>query len=246
MPREAGRWVRLLVAGWDLLVLEVKVVTGGRALVLALVELAAFVALAIAARLREEPWSTATLYNVVVLTPGLVPAVALGMAAVMGERDTRQLEVTFATPSGRYLVWSFRMAAIGAACFLSAAVMSVGTAIVIDHDHRPVAGALHAVPPLLLVASLTVFASLAFNGAAVAGLVVSALLAVSWLVLHPAPPFLRRFDVFFNPFAPPESLLLDPATWFRAVVFNRTLLLVLAGLCIAGTLWLLQKRERLL
>jgi len=264
MPRERlRRQIGLVVAGWDLLRLELRSLTGNRGLILVLVELAWFASASIWYFANDRPLEIEWFYNGAVVLPGIIPAIALGMAAVMGERDTRQLEVSFSSPGGRYLLWSFRIVAITAALFASCVVMSMLTWLVIDQQvvHRLVAvfwsgmrlpvhaadfpvweACLHATVPLALVAVITILFSVLFRGAAVAGLLTVALCGIS-------RPFIagilgRRCDLFFNPFVPPDDLL-DPAVWFRMIVFNRALLIVLTALAVALTLMLLQRRERL-
>lgn len=240
MSRESrgARVGRLILAGWDLIRLEVLVVTGGRGLVMALLLLAYFAAVALWTHFRDEPVDAAWFYNGLLVLPASVQAVALGMVAIAGERDTRQLEVTFVTPAGRHLVWAFRMIAVEAACVAAAAVLSV-LAWVLDRDHAIVLAVVHAAAPLALATTLTMFGSVAFRSGAAAGLATSVVAFLS-LFVHGS-----QWDVFwFNPFDPPETLL-DADAWVRAVLANRSITWTFAGLAGAGTLWLLQKRERL-
>ena len=157
--------------------------------------------------------------------------------------------MTFASAGGRYQVWSFRLAALALTCAACCGSASLLTYVFITRDLPPVAAALHALVPLVFVATLTVFLSVLFNGGASAALVTAGVLALSALVVHPfgfaSPEFFRRVDLFVNPFDPPQGLL-DPRGWFRILVFNRSLFIVATGLWVAGTLWLLQRRERLL
>ena len=248
MPPEAegtprGRLRTVLRGARDLLVLETRLLTGNRVIVLVLIELGIFAILAAIALLGDEPWSPEALYQVSVW-PALVPAITLGMSAIMGERDTRQLEVTFASPGGRWLAWSFRLTALVLTCLASSVLMSVLSWAVIDRDFAWVAAALHAAVPLAFAATLTTCLSVAFAGTASAGLGTSVVLGLGWMMVH-APDNWPRVDPFLNPFVPPENLL-DPAEWFRIVVFNRSFYLIATGLLAALTLRLLQSRERLL
>jgi hypothetical protein len=220
-----------------------KMLTGNRLLLIGLVEVAWIVTVALMQYFRDDKWSSASFYNRSILLPGLLPAVALGMAAVMGERDVRHLEMTLASPGGRYQVWSFRLGALALTCFASSLGCALLTWVGISRDVPLIESALHATVPLIFVGVLTVFLSLLFNGAASAALVTSGYIVFSGMILQAASA--NRFDLFVNPLAPPESLL-DPAAWFRILVFNRGLYLVGAGLCVAGALGLLQRRERLL
>ena len=245
MPLDLRRYRQRASAGRSLLALELRVLTGNQAIVLAVVQLVYFTVITLMVKLGDDDWRAASFYNSVVVLPSLVPAIALGMVAVMGDRDSRQLEVTFVARGGRYQVWIFRLCAIAGSCAASALVLSALAWAILDHDHRPVAAFLHALFPIVFVVVLAMGLSVTFNGAAVAGLVTTGFLGVSFVLLHGGPLVARRFDVFFNPFDQPQDLL-DPAEWFRAVVFNRSLLLALAGLALAGTLLLVQRRERLL
>ena len=56
---------------------------------------------------------------------------------------------------------------------------------------------------------------------------------------------LVKWGYWFNPFAELRGVD-DPQALFRMIVFNRCLYLALAGVCLTLTLWLLQRRERLL
>jgi hypothetical protein len=237
----ALRPLRTILACWDQLRLDLKVVTGGRAPVLAIVTLLWFVVFALFARFRDDPWDPEAYFNLMLVFPGSILAIALGMVVVMADRDTRQLEVTFVSPSGRYRAWVFRLVAVTLACIGSALVLSLATWLIVDRGHEPWRAALHAWPPLAFTVSLTVFLSVLFRGTAVAGLGASVVLGASGLLREG----IGRVDYWFNPFAMPGGLE-DPQAWFRAIVFNRTLYVGLAALLAYGALALLQRRERLL
>jgi ABC-type transport system involved in multi-copper enzyme maturation permease subunit len=226
----------------DLLLLELRVITGNRLMLLVLGQLAWLAGLAIWQHFRDEPWNPVSFYNRTVLMPSLLPAIALGMNAVMGERDNRHLEMTFASPGGRYQAWAFRLCALAMLGLMSCTLLAFGTWAVTGQGFPPVQAALHALVPVLFVTSLAVCLSLLFNGAASGGLVVAALAILSGTILHHVEPA-RRFDLFLNPFDPPASL--DALAWFRIVVANRCILLVGTGLATWGALDLLQRRERL-
>lgn len=243
MRPDVKRVVIGLRARWDLLRLEMKMLTGNRMLLIGLVESLWLAVFGLMQHFRDAPWDAASFYNRSILLPGLLPAIALGMAAVMGERDVRHVEMTLASPGGRYQIWCFRLAALALTCFASSLGCALVTWAGISHDVPPLESALHATVPLVFVGVLTVFLSLLFNGAASAALVTSGFVVFSGTILRAAGA--NRFDLFVNPLAPPENLL-DPAAWFRILVFNRGLYVVGAGLCVAGTLALLQRRERLL
>jgi hypothetical protein len=229
-------------AGATLLRLEMKVLTGNRLVVVAGIELLWLAVFGVWQHLRSDPWPSAWFYNGTVVLPGMLPAIALGMAAVLGESDIRHLEMSLASPGGRYQIWSFRLAALSVACVASTFGCAILTWAFIDHGLSPLVAAAHAVVPLVFVGVLTVALSLAFNGASSAALVTAGVVALSGIILHES---FRRFDLFLNPFDPPEALH-DPAEWFRMLVFNRAFYAVLTGLAVALALWLLQKRERLL
>lgn len=226
-----------------LLLLELKVVTGSRLVVLAAIELAMFALLATWALLTDEPPDTASHYNRFVLLPTLLPAIALSMAAISGERDGSQLEVTFVTPGGRYQVWSFRLTAILASCGITALGLSLLTWAIVDRDFAPLAAAGHALFPLAAVVALTVFVSVLAKSGGVAGLVTAVSAGIGGVFFHEGRA--KWYDLFFNPFDPPVDAL-DPTVWVRALFWNRTALLIVAGLLVTLTLFLLQRRERLL
>lgn len=247
MPREAmvatpaRRLLRLLGAAATLLRLELKILTGNRALVLAAIEAAWLAVIVLMARLRDSPWDVESFYVRSVVLPALLPAIALGMVAVMGDRDSRQLEVSFVSAGGRHALWSFRFAAILLVCFLTAATLSAGTWLLIDRDFEPVLAAVHAAVPISFVAALTFCASVAFRSEAIAGLVaVAAILGSRFLTA-----VTRKVDLFLNPLVPPESMLVQ-ADWARLLFWNRTLYVLAAVLLFAAALHLLQRRERLL
>ena len=239
--RPEHRLGRAIVAAWDLLRLEARFVAGNRGLVLAFLQLAVVVGIAIAQRFQDEPWEAASFYNRCLVVPLILPAIVLGMSAVMEERDMRHLEVTFGSPGGRYRAWVFRLGGIAlalvAACFVSSAL----TWILIEREHLVVGAALHAALPLVFLMTLTVFLSVCFKGSATAALVSAVIAVLSGLFLHAAG---SRFDIFLNPFDTPQDLL-DPGVWTRKVIHNRSILMTLTGLAFWGTLSLLQRRERL-
>ena len=228
-------------AAATLLRLESKVLTGNRLVVLVVVQLVVFGLMALWIRSQDQR-TTASFYVGTVMLPGLLATMALGMSAVMAERDIRHLEMTLASPGGRYRVWAFRFTALALASAASALVFSL-LSVALDRDVPPLTLAFHATISLVFVGAATVFLSLLFNGGASAALVVSGLCVGSFLTVHQAHA--SKWDVFVNPLDPPESLL-DPRAWFRILVFNRGLFLALTGGCVAGSLWLLQRRERLL
>lgn len=238
-----ARLGKLARAGWDLFRLELKVLTGNRAIALVVVQAAWLVGMGLLARFGDEDWTAATYFGATVLLPTLLPGIVLGMTAVMGDRDSRQLEVTFVAPGGRHAVWTFRLFAIAAACAASAFVMAAVVWLVLDRDLNPFVAAGHAAVPTLYAITLTACLSVLFKGASLAGLVSTVILGLEFLFLHAAGA--RRYDPFLNPFDPPRDLL-DPGDWFRILAFNRLLWLAIAGLLFAFTLALVQRRERLL
>lgn len=237
--RSPGRLVR---ATLDLLALEMRMLTGNRLIVLVALELLWVTTFAIFQRTRDDAWEGLSFYNRTILIPALLPAIALGMSAILGERDIKHLEMTFASPAGRYQAWAFRLAGLGVACAATVAALSALTWVGIDQPVPPVAAALHALVPVLFVAAGTACLSLVFNGAATGTFVMAGFLLLS------AGPFhgdrVDRYDLFLNPFDPPPGT--DPVAWFRILVFNRTLFLTCTGLFVVAALSLLQRRERLL
>lgn len=243
MWRDASGLGGIVRGAARLLRLELQLMTGGKALLILLAQVAWLVLMTTLQRFREEPWDPASFYNRTVLVPCLVPAVALGMSCILAERDERHLEMSFASPGGRYLLWSFRLAALAIASFLSCALLATGTWFLGGQEIVPWTAAAHALVPVLMAASLAAFLALLFNGTASAGLVSGALLVLAAMFLH--GPRVGRFDPYVNPFAPPDDLR-DPGAWIRILVFNRIFLLTLTGAFVAGILGLLQRRERLL
>lgn len=243
MWRDATSPKQALLAAVRLLRLELQLMTGGKALLLLLAQVAWLVGMAIWQRFREEPWDAESFYNRTILVPCIVPAIALGMSCILAERDERHLEMSFASPGGRYLLWSFRLGALAIASAFSCLLLALGTWLLAGREIPPFAAAAHALVPVLMAASLAAFLALLFNGTASAGLVSGALMVLSAMFIHGAG--LGRFDPWVNPFAPPGDLR-DPEAWTRILVFNRLFLLTLTGGFIAGTLGLLQRRERLL
>ena len=232
----------LLRATVDLLALEMRMLTGNRLFVLVALELLWVTAFAILQRTRDDAWDGLSFYNRTILVPALLPALALGMSSILGERDIRHLEMSFASPAGRYQAWGFRLAALGLACAVTVAALTTLTWVGIGQPIPPLRAALHAVVPILFVAAGTTCLSLIFNGAATGTFVMGAFLLASAVLLH--GPRVGRFDLFINPFDPPQGM--DPVAWFRVLVFNRTLLLACTGLSVVATLALLRRRERLL
>ena len=236
----AGRVVR---GAARLLKLELRLMTGGRALLLLGAQLAWLVTHVVLQRFNEEPWDPVSFYNRTILLPCLLPAIALGMSCILAERDDRHLEMSFASAGGRYLLWSFRLAALAIASAASCLLLAIATRLFLAREISPVTAAAHALVPVLMAASLAAFLALLFNGTASAGLVTGALFTAGGLVLHAAGA--GRFDPFLNPFDPPAGLR-DPHAWMRMLAFNRLFLLAMIGVLVAGTLGLLQRRERLL
>lgn len=236
-PRQAA------AAAARLLRLELQLMTGGRALLVLGAQVAWLVLWAAMQRFREEPWDPVSFYNRTILVPCLLPAVAFGMTSVLAERDDRHLEMTFASPGGRYLVWSFRLVALAVAALVSCLVLAAGTRLLVGPEIPALPAALHAFVPVLMAVSVACFLALLLNGTSAAGLVTAGLLAVSALFLRHLAS--GRFDPFLNPFHPPDGLR-DPHAWLRLVVFNRMLLLCVTAAAVALALGLLQRRERLL
>jgi hypothetical protein len=83
----------------------------------------------------------------------------------------------------------------------------------------------------------------ATKSSAVAGLVAAGVVAACTVILHSGGP--SRWDLFLNPFVPPREMI-DSMVWVRLLFWNRVFLGTVAALAMAGTLWLLQRRERLL
>ncbi|MEM7244631.1 MAG: hypothetical protein AAF533_04775 [Acidobacteriota bacterium] len=237
----ARSFFRVLRSSWDLLKLELKVVSGGRTVVLGAVMLAYFAIIAVWAHLADDGWRTSAFFNSSVLLPTFVVAVVLSMGAIIGERDARQLEVSFVSPSGRYRLWVFRLVSILLLVVAAAGVLSGLTWLVIDRDHLVGTTWLHAIPPLLATVSTTAFLSVLFKGASSAGLVVAVVAGFSGFLHLGGQPM--TFDLWFNPFL--IGNVTDEAAWFRTMVNNRTVLLVVSGLATTFLLGLLQKRERL-
>lgn len=233
---------QLLRATIDLLALEMRMLTGNRLLVLIALELLWVIVFAIFQRTRNEAWEGLSFYNRTIVVPALLPALALGMSSILGERDIRHLEMSFASPAGRYQAWGFRLAALGAACVVAVVSLTILTWVGIDQPVPPLRSALHAIVPILFVAAGTACFSLVFNSAATGSFVMGALLLGSAVVLHAGG--LSRFDLFVNPFDPPQGS--DEVAWFRVLVFNRSLLLICTGIFVVTTLSLLRRRERLL
>lgn len=236
-PRQA------IAAAARLLRLELRLMTGGRALIVLAAQVAWLVLWAVFQRFRDEPWEPVSFYNRTIVLPCLLPAVAFGMTCVLSERDDRHLEMTFASPGGRYLVWAFRFAALAAASAASCLVLGFGTRLLVGPEIPPVPAALHALVPVLMASALACCLALLLNGTSSAGLVTAGLFAASAIVLHQGGA--GRFDPFLNPFDPPPGLR-DPHAWLRLLVFNRMLLLSVTAASVAVSLGLLQRRERLL
>jgi len=244
MQPDTAPWrlaLRRLPATLTQLRLEIKIVTGGRAIVLLVVTALWFGLFTAWALMRDSPWPPEAFYNLMLVAPGSILIVALSMGAIVGERDTRQLETTFVSPTGRFGAWVHRLAAVLLAAWLSTGLLSVLTRLVVDPEHRPLAAWLHALVPLLFLLALTTLLALVFQSSAAAGLGAGALLVFS-LVFQ---DLLVKWDYWFNPFAELRGID-DPQTLFRMIVFNRSLYLGLAGLLFALAFWLLQRRERLL
>lgn len=244
MRPEATPWLRLwrrIPATCLQLWLEIKLVTGGRPLALLIVAEAWFAVFTAWALLRPDPWDADVYYNLMLVAPGSILTVALGMGAIIGERDTRQLETTFVSPTGRYSAWVHRLVAVVLAVWIPLGLLSLQTWVIVDRGHPPLLGWLHSLVHVLVLLSLTTLLSLVFKSAAGAGLGAGGYL-VFWLIFGDIS---RRFTYWFNPFAEIRGVN-DPAAFFRILVFNRSLLLALAGLGFALSFWLLQRRERLL
>ena len=232
----------ILVGAARLLVLELRLVTGGRALLMLGAQLAWLAGMVTWQHFRSDPWDPVSFYNRTIVGPCLLPALALGMSCILAERDERHLEMSFASPGGRLLVGCFRIAAVSTACTVAAMLLALLTRILVGREVPFFAAWAHATVPILFTIAVAVFLSLLFNGPAPAGLVTGAMLLGGGLVLHAAG---SRFDPFMNPFAPPQNLR-DPHAFLRLLTFNRLFLLTMTGCAIAGTLGLLQRRERLL
>lgn len=243
MWRDARSLRQAAGAAARLLRLELQLMTGGKALILLGAQVAWLVLWATLQRFREEPWDPVSFYNRTILLPCLVPAVALGMTCVLSERDDRHLEMSFASPGGRYLVWSFRLAALAVASAASCLLLAIGTRILVGPEIPPLPAAVHALVPVLMAASVACCLALLLNGTSSAGLVTAGLLAGAAIVLHQGNA--GRFDPFLNPFDPPDGLR-DPHAWLRLLAFNRMLLLSVTAAAVTLTLGLLQRRERLL
>jgi hypothetical protein len=237
------RPARIAAGAARLLRLELQLMTGGRALLLLGAQLAWLAAHVAIQRFSEEPPDPVSYYNRTILLPCLLPAIALGMSCILAERDDRHLEMSFASAGGRYLLWSFRLAALALAAAASCLLLSILTRLLLAREIEPFAAAAHALVPIVMAASLAAFLALLFNGTAAAGLVSGGLMAGAGLILHGARA--TRFDPFLNPFDPPTGLR-DPHDWLRLLTFNRMFLLALTGILVAGTLGLVQRRERLL
>jgi hypothetical protein len=233
---------RIAAGAARLLVLELRLVTGGRALLILGAQLAWLAGMVVWQHFRSDPWDPASFYNRTIVAPSLLPALALGMSCILAERDDRHLEMSFASPGGRLLVWCFRMTAVATACAAAALLLAVLTHVFVGREVPFFASWPHAIVPILFTIALAVFLSLLFNGPAPAGLVTGAMLLGGGLILHAAG---SRFDPFMNPFVPPRDLR-DPHAFLRLLTFNRLFLLTTTGCSIAGALGLLQRRERLL
>ena len=221
--------------------LDTKLLTGGRPWAPALVALLWFGVFAAWALLREDPPDPEIYYYLMLVAPGSIAIIGLGMGAILGERETRQLETTFLAATGRYLAWILRFSALLLIAWTLVGVLSFLTWLVVDRGHAPLASWLHAVVPLLLLLSLTTLLSLVFKSASAAGLVSGVYLVVMRLF----GGLVRRVDIWFNPFAEIDGVT-DVDQLFRLMVYNRSANLALAGLFFALAFWLLQRRERLL
>jgi len=244
MRPEAGIWRQVwirVVAALYQLQLELKVVTGGRAAVLLIVTAVWFGLFYLWAVLRDEPWAPETYYNMMLVIPGSILAVALSMVAVIGDRDTGQLETTFVSPTGRRGAWVQRFVAVFLASWGSTGVLSLLSWLLVDPGHRPLAAWLHAFVPLLFVTALTIVLSLAFKSSSVAGLCSAAYLISTGMFGE----IWTKGNYWFNPLAQPSGQD-DPQAFFRMIVFNRSGYLLVAGLLIVSAFALLQRRERLL
>lgn len=243
MWHEAKSFRQAASATVALLLAELRMLTGGRMLLILVVQAAWLALIAVFQHFREEPWDPVSFYNGTVLLPSLLPAIALGVSGVLAERDIRHLEMSFASAGGRYQLWCFRLCAIALAGAASCAMMATGTWLLLARELMPWSMAAHAFVPVMFVVALSSFAALALNGVPSGALVTAGAMALAFVFLHGAGA--SRFDPFVNPFAPPQGLL-DPDAWVRTLTFNRLFLLALTAGGVAGTLWLVRRRERLL
>lgn len=245
MPPEdsALRRIRLRArAAFDLARLDLAMLTGGRAFVLLIVVTIWFGLFALWALARDDPWSPSTYHVLMLVIPGTLLVVALGMMSVIAERDAGRLETLFVSPMGRHAFWAQRFAALFLACWSCTGALSLLTWAIVDRSHEPVNSWLHAGVPLAFALSLTVLLTLLFRSSAIGGLCSSAaLIGISFV----AEIVGGRWDYWFNPFSLRDRFE-DPEELLRQVVFNRSLYLLLAALCLAGVFALLQRRERLL
>lgn len=235
------RILRRVPASATQLWLEAKLLTHGRPWAPPVAALVWFGVFTLWALLRPEPWGTQVYYSLMLVAPVSIIVVGFGMGAVIGEQETRQLETTFISPTGRYLAWVHRLLALLLIAWGCAGALSFLTWLVIDRDHRAFAAWMHVLVPLLVMLSFTIVLSLVFKSTAGAGLASGAYLVVSRLFGGIA----RRLDYWFNPFADIQGVT-DSDELFRLMVFNRSANLVLAGLFFTLAFWLLQRRERLL
>ena len=244
MPPEVSplrRLVRAALASATQLRLELKILTGGRTFVLLIVVGSWFGLFAFWAHARANPWDPAGHYNRMLVVPATLLAIALSMGSVIGDRDSRQLETIFVSPSGRHSAWVHRFTAIFVACWGAAGLLSLLTGLFVEPAHAILPASLHSAVPILFAISLTVLLSIAFRGAAVAALVASLGIGLSLMFADP----LGRLGYWFNPLAAPSGPA-ESEELFRAIVFNRSLYLSLSALCFWISLAWLQRRERLL
>lgn len=225
-------------AAWELLRLELKLMTGGRLTLLLVIQAAWVGFMFLVQRLREEPLEPHAFYGWSILLPAMLPAISLGMSCILWERDVKHLEMSFASPGGRYLLWSFRLASLAAVAAASCVTLSVVTWLILARDLSPLWSAPHAFVPVVLAGVLAAFLSVLFNNGSVAALLTVVLLIVGSMLPDSVSPWT-------NPFSPPPGLI-DPNAWTRTVADNRLFLLAVIAACVAMTLGLLQRRERLL
>lgn len=237
--RQLGLRLRAI---FDLARLDLAMVTGGRAFVLLIVVGIWFGLFALWAVARDDPWSPSTYHVLMLVIPGTLLVVSLGMISVIAERDAGRLETLLVSPMGRHAFWAQRLGALFLACWACTGVLSLLTWAIVDRGHEPLASWLHAAVPLAFALSLTVLLTLLFRNSAIGGLCASAgLIGISFA----AEILGGRWDYWFNPFSLRDRVE-NPEELLRQVVFNRSLYLLLAALCLAGVFALLQRRERLL
>ena len=245
MPPSASVLSRVLVrarAALTLARLDLKWVTGGRAFVLLIVVAIWFGLFALWALVRDEPWSPAAFYNLMLVLPGSLLVVALGMRSVVAERDAGRLETLFVSPMGRHAFWVQRFVSLFLACWGCTGVLSLLTWLIVDPGHEPLAAWLQCAVPLVHAFSLVVLLSLLFKSGAIGALCTAAWLGLCGLFHGDGS---GRLDYWFSPFGARDRFE-NPEELLRLVVFNRTFLLGSAALFLAGVFALLKRRERLL